>query len=147
MPKQSPRDWPSVELFDPVSPPIQTSPQEEPEVRVERTVVTQGVTLGIPWRIQAVIMRPRRQLDNLGRGSTVGMEFLLGSQGELGGGRVNITVLAGKDFTISGLFVGSHPEINSWVGAVSDRVSLLEARLDDGHVRPLTLHRGPEGFP
>jgi hypothetical protein len=111
-------------------------------------LVAWGEVDSIPWRIQTAITAPGPGAHWWDHGP-VGPElmFMLGRDDEFGGGRVHTRIEAGKQLSASIQFFGSQPAIVAWVGVVSDDVAAIEVRLDDGDVRAIEVHEGPDGFP
>ena len=111
-------------------------------------LVTWGSVDGIPWRIQAAVTAPGPGAKWWEHGP-VGPElvFMLGRDDAFGGGGVPTRLSDGTHLSASIDFFGSLPAIVSWVGIVSDDVTRLEVRLDDGGKRTIPLRDGPTGFP
>lgn len=111
-------------------------------------IVAHGIVNGTPWLIQAFATGPGpggRWWEHGPVGPE--MEFLLGAQGQFGGGGMNCHIPDGTHFTMTSHFFGALPEVVAWVGVASSETDHLEVRLDDGDVRRLELHPTLEGFP
>lgn len=111
-------------------------------------LVAWGTVDGVPWRVQSAITAPGPDAHWWDHGP-VGPElvFMLGRDDAFGGGGVHTRIEAGKQLSASIEFFGSQPAIVAWVGVVSDDVAAIEVRLDDGDVRAIEVHEGPDGFP
>ena len=111
-------------------------------------LVAWGTVDGVPWRIQSAVTAPGPDARWWEHGP-VGPElvFMLGRDDEFGGGGVNARLNEGTHLSASVHFFGSHPSIVSWVGVVSNEVTALEVRLEDGDRRGVELHDGAGGFP
>jgi hypothetical protein len=111
-------------------------------------LVAWGTADGVPWRIQSAVTAPGPDADWWDHGP-VGSElaFRLGRDDAFGGGDVHTRLQDRSHLSASICFFGSHPKIVSWVGVVTDAVAHIEVRLDDGEVRTVEVHEGPEGFP
>jgi len=112
-------------------------------------LVAWGTVDGVPWRIQSAVTAPGPHAHWWDDHGPVGPElvFMLGKDDAFGGGGVLARLNHGSHLGASIDFFGSHPAIVSWVGIASDDVSRIEVRLDDGDMRPIEAHDGPEGFP
>lgn len=122
----------------------------EPGLRLARRpeVVAWGSVEGVQWLIQAVVTAPGPD-GRWWEHGPVGpaLAFGLGKDGWFGGGGAGTLLNECTHLTASIHFFGSHPDIVAWVGVVSDEVSRVEVRLDEGDTRMVELRRGPRGFP
>jgi hypothetical protein len=111
-------------------------------------LVAWGTIDGVPWRIQSAVTAPGADARWWEHGP-VGPElvFMLGRDDAFGGGDVQTRMEEGTHLSASIEFFGSQPSIVAWVGVASDRVARIEVRLDDGDVRSVAVHQGPNGFP
>jgi hypothetical protein len=126
---------------------IEQGIDEDLVLAMPRTLLATGTVNDIPWVIQGYVtaQSPTARWWHHG---PIGaeLEFLLGKDGSLGGGGVGTRIPVGTDLTCDVGFFGECPEVVSWVGVASERTDHLEVRLDDGSIRRVELHAGPEGF-
>ncbi len=141
--------WPAVTVGDAARHrTIEQGIDEDLVLAMPRTVIAAGTVNEIPWVIQAYVTAPGPNARWWHHGP-VGpeLEFLLGEDRSLGGGSEAARIPDGTEFTSAVGFFGALPEIVWWVGVASDRTDHLEVRLNDGSIRRVELHAGPEGFP
>jgi hypothetical protein len=121
---------------------------EDLVLAMPREVLAAGTVDEIPWVIQAYVTAPGPDARWWHHGPLgPELEFFLGKDGCFGGGGAGTRIPDGTDFTCEVGFFGAFPEIVAWVGVASERTDHLEVRLDDGSIRRVELHRGPDGFP
>ena len=111
-------------------------------------VIACGTVNEIPWAIQGCVTAPGPNAKWWHHGPLgPEVEFLLGTDGSLGGGSLAARIPDGTDFTGAVSFFGASPEIVAWVGVASERTDHLDVQLDDGSTRRVELSEGPDGFP
>jgi hypothetical protein len=141
--------WPTVREGGGSRPePVAEEVEEGLALARPREVVAWGEVDAVPWCIHAFETAPGPRGTWWEHGP-VGpqLELLLGRDGRLGGGGVHARLNEGTHVTASISFFGRLPQIVVWLGVVSEDVSRLEARLDDGDVRVVEPRAGPFGFP
>jgi hypothetical protein len=108
-------------------------------------VIAHGLVTGIPWSIQAWKTGPAPGAKWWDVMQPVGwqMEFGLGADGFLGGGKVHVRVTEGHSVTASGHFFGRVRHVISWVGVVAKNVGHLEVHVGDTQTRQIPLHEAP----
>jgi hypothetical protein len=142
--------WPAVTVGDPARHrAIEQGIDEDLVLAMPRTVLAIGTVNEIPWVIQGYVTAPGPAARWWHHGPIgAELEFLIGKDGSLGGGGAGTRIPDGTDFTCDVGFFSACPEVVSWVGVASERTDHLEVRLDDdGSIRRVELHGGPEGFP